>query len=80
MAAQIFIAMLALLAFFIVVIGIPLAMYTMMRWSRQTNGRFRNAVGHALEDLDRHTSRPSVENKIEQETKVVYKEDEHGGE
>lgn len=77
MAAQLFIAIAALLAVFI---GIPYAMYAMMRWARQYNGRFRNAVGHALEDLDRHTSRPSLENKIEHETKVVYEDDERGGE
>ena len=77
MAAQLFVAIAALLAVFV---GIPIAMYATMRWARQYNGRFRNAVGHALEDLDRHTSRPSLENKIEHETKVVYEDDERGGE
>ena len=55
-------------------------MYAMMRWARQHNGRFRNAVGHALENLDRHTVRPSLENKIEHEAQVVYEDDERGGE
>lgn len=74
---QLFIAIAALLAIFI---GIPLLMYAMMRWARQHNGRFRNAVGHALENLDRHTVRPSLENKIEHEAQVVYEDDERGGE
>lgn len=77
MVAQLIVVMAALLVVFI---GIPFAMYAMMRWARQYNGRFRNAVGHALEDLDRHTARPSLENKIEHETKVVYEDDERGGE
>ena len=77
MGVQFFVAIAALLAVFI---GIPFAMYVLMRWARQYNGRFRNAVGHALEDLDRNISRPSVENKIEHEVKVVYEDNQRGGE
>lgn len=77
METQTFLAFAALLAVFI---GIPLALYALMRFTRQYNGRFRNAVGHAFEDLDRNISRPSLENKIEHEAKVVYADNERGGE
>jgi hypothetical protein len=72
--------MMAIAGLLAVLFGIPLCMYALMRLARQYKGRFRNAVGNALEDLDRNTTRPSVEHKIAHETSVVYEEDERGGE
>ena len=73
---QLLLAVMALLA---VVLAIAGLMFALLRWARNYNGRLRNAVGHALEDLDRHTTRPSLEKKIEHESQVVYEDDEHAG-
>ena len=66
----------------VVFIGVPIWMVTCLR--ELYGGKPRSpgmiAIGHALEELDRLVTRPSVVQKLDVEAKVVDNENGHGGE
>lgn len=60
--------------------GIVWLMLASLRWARNRDGSGQNAVGHALQELDRLVARPSIENIVEKEAEVRTVDDQHGGE